>query len=95
MNLWQWINELFVELNIKQVSKSVSLPFAYRLGAFLEFVYTVLQSKNEPLMTRFLAEQLGRAHFFSIEAARRDLGYVPVVSTDEGMERLIKWIRSI
>lgn len=95
VNLWQWINDLFVQLNIKPVTKSVSLPFAYRIGAFLEFVYTVLQSGNEPPMTRFLAEQLGRSHFFSIEAARRDMGYEPIVSTDEGMKKLIKWIRSI
>ncbi len=95
VNLWQWINDLFDQLNINQVSKSVSLPLAYRLGAFLEFVYTVLQSRNEPPMTRFLAEQLGRSHFFSISAARRDMGYEPVVSTDEGMEKLIKWIHSI
>jgi nucleoside-diphosphate-sugar epimerase len=39
-------------------------------------------------MTRFLAAQLSTSHYFDISAARRDLGYTPIVSTKEGMERL-------
>jgi nucleoside-diphosphate-sugar epimerase len=44
-------------------------------------------------MTRFLAAQLGRSHYFDISAARRDLGYQPRISMDEGMERLVNsWV---
>ena len=39
-------------------------------------------------MTRFVAKQLSTAHHFDISAARRDLGYDPVVSIDEGLRRL-------
>jgi nucleoside-diphosphate-sugar epimerase len=39
-------------------------------------------------MTRFLARELSSAHWFNIAAARRDLGYQPSVSIEEGMERL-------
>jgi nucleoside-diphosphate-sugar epimerase len=39
-------------------------------------------------MTRFLAEELSTAHWFNIDAARRDLGYDPSVSIDEGLRRL-------
>ncbi len=39
-------------------------------------------------MTRFLARELSTAHWFNIEAARRDLGYQPRVSIDEGLQRL-------
>jgi nucleoside-diphosphate-sugar epimerase len=39
-------------------------------------------------MTRFLAAELATAHWFNIAAARRDLGYEPRVSIDEGLRRL-------
>jgi nucleoside-diphosphate-sugar epimerase len=45
-------------------------------------------------MTRFLAEQLARSHWFSIKKARRDLGYKPRISTAEGLDRLVAWIKN-
>ncbi len=39
-------------------------------------------------MTRFLANQLSTAHWFDISAARRDFGYTPSISIDEGLRRL-------
>jgi len=44
-------------------------------------------------MTRFLAAQLARSHYFDITKARRDLGYSPRVSTAEGLERLVREFR--
>jgi len=43
-------------------------------------------------MTRFLAEELATSHWFDIEAARRDLGYKPEVSMEEGLRRLKEWL---
>ena len=39
-------------------------------------------------MTRFVARELTTAHWFDIAAARRDLGYEPKVSIEEGLKRL-------
>jgi len=44
-------------------------------------------------MTRFLAAQLARSHWYDITAARRDLNYNPAISTAEGMTRLAAWLR--
>ena len=44
--------------------------------------------EDEPPLTRFAANQLATAHWYDLSAARRDLGYVPRVSTAEGLERL-------
>ena len=57
-------------------------------GFLLEMAYKVFGVSQEPPMTRFLAEQLSTAHWFDISAARRDLGYAPLVSMEEGLERL-------
>jgi nucleoside-diphosphate-sugar epimerase len=54
----------------------------------LEFVYAAFGLKGEPLMTRFVAKELSTAHWFDLSAARRDFGYAPQVSMDEGFRRL-------
>jgi len=92
VKLWSWINGLFAELGIPPVSKQVSFGKAYMAGMVLEWVYRALALHREPLMTRFLAQQLAKSHWFSIAAARRDLGYEPQVSTEEGMRRLKAWL---
>jgi nucleoside-diphosphate-sugar epimerase len=56
-------------------------------------VYQFLGLKREPPMTRFLAAQLARSHWFDISAARRDFCYDPRVSTADGMQRLAEWLR--
>jgi nucleoside-diphosphate-sugar epimerase len=58
------------------------------LGAALETAYRLGGVRTEPPLTRFLVEHLSTAHWFDISAARRDLGYEPEVSTEEGLRRL-------
>jgi nucleoside-diphosphate-sugar epimerase len=93
VNLWDWINELFVAMDIEEVKAALSFPLAYRLGGVLEAIYKITRLKKEPKMTRFLAEQLAKSHYFSIENAQNDLGYEPVISTIEGLERTIQWLK--
>lgn len=92
VRLWAWISGLFAELGIPPVTKQVSFAKAYAAGAVLEAVFRLLRLPGEPLMTRFLALQLAKSHWFSIDAARRDLGYEARVSTAEGMNRLVAWL---
>ena len=91
--LWHWINELFAGLGIDQVQKRVPLVVAFAVGGALELIYSALKKKDEPPMTRFVALQLARSHWFSHDAASRIFGYVPEVSTEEGMRRLVQWMR--
>ena len=44
-------------------------------------------------MTRFLAAQLSTSHYYSIERARRDFGFEPIVSVETGMQRIAEEIR--
>jgi nucleoside-diphosphate-sugar epimerase len=93
VNCWQWIDEVLALADLPAVKRSMSFKTAWRIGAACETAYRVLRLKREPPMTRFLAAQLARSHWFDISAARRDLGYQPRVSTAEGMQRLGKWLR--
>lgn len=93
VNLWGWINDLFERVGIDPVTDAVPFSVAYAAGAVLELLYTVFRKKDEPRMTRFLSEQLAKSHYFSCGAIERDLGYYPIVSTDSGMEKLVRWIK--
>jgi 2-alkyl-3-oxoalkanoate reductase len=92
VNLWQWINGLFGRLGIPPVTKKIGYGTAYGIGTLMEGIYMWFSMTKEPRMTRFLAEQLARSHWFSIEKAKRDFGYRPRISTSEGVERVVEWI---
>ena len=92
MPLWEMINAILEAAGLPPVRKSISLRTARRLGGVMEILYRFLRLENEPPMTRFVAEELATSHWFDIGAARRDLGYRPVVSTAEGLLRLARWL---
>jgi nucleoside-diphosphate-sugar epimerase len=80
-------------MDVPQVTKQISLRNARMLGWLLEKAHTALKREREPRMTRFLAEQLAMSHWFSKKRAEELLGYKELVSTEEGLERLVRWLR--
>ncbi|GAB4249838.1 MAG: NAD-dependent epimerase/dehydratase family protein [Acidobacteriota bacterium] len=65
------------------------------LGSLMEWAWRYLPLRREPPLTRFVVEELTTAHWFDISAARRDLGYEPRVSMEEGFRRLADWFREV
>jgi nucleoside-diphosphate-sugar epimerase len=62
---------------------------AYVVGSVVERLWAVRGADAaEPPLTRFLAEQLGTAHWFDPRPARDDLGWTPRVTIDDGLARL-------
>jgi nucleoside-diphosphate-sugar epimerase len=90
--LWDVVDRILEAGGIAPVSGTMSPAVAYGAGWILEKVYGLLKLRSEPRMTRFLARELSTAHWFDIAAARRDFGYTPQVSFDEGMARLRAWL---
>lgn len=90
VQLWEWINDLLSRHSISGVDKKISLSKARKVGTVLEFVWRILRLPGEPPMTRFIASELAKDHWFDITAAKRDLDYHPSVSMEEGMTRLLK-----
>lgn len=88
------INKILRAADLPPVTKRISPRVAYAAGGILEMIYTLLRLRGEPRMTRFVARQLSTAHWFDISAARRDFGYHPLVSIDEGMQRLRVWLQT-
>jgi nucleoside-diphosphate-sugar epimerase len=71
--------------------RRVPLRAARAVGSAVERVWPLLRRDDEPPITRFLADQLGTAHWFDPRPAQRDLGWTPRVSLDEGFARLAHW----
>jgi len=88
VNLWDWIDELLLRAGLPPVNKSISTKAAHAVGAALEIVYRLIRLPGDPPMTRFVASQLSTSHYYDISKAQRDFGYQPLVSVEEGMQRL-------
>jgi nucleoside-diphosphate-sugar epimerase len=88
VDLYGFINRILAMNKLPPVERSVSAQKAKLAGWVLEKVYSLFKLTGEPAMTRFLAGQLSTSHWFDISAARRDLGYEPRVSVEEGLRRL-------
>lgn len=73
--------------------REVPLALAKALGASVEFFWRWTHREDEPPITRFLAEQLGTAHWYSLARAERDLGYRAPVTTADGLAQLAAWAR--
>ena len=92
MNCWRWINDILSLAGVPRVRRGISYFWAYRLGAALETYHYTFNISREPRMTRFLAAQLAKSHYYDISRAKKDFGYYPRVTTEEGMNRLSQTI---
>jgi nucleoside-diphosphate-sugar epimerase len=86
--LWDLVNRILDTAGLGPVTRSIPAGPAYAAGWLLEMVYALFQRDGEPPLTRFVVRELTTAHWFNIGAARRDLGYEPKVSLEEGLRRL-------
>jgi 2-alkyl-3-oxoalkanoate reductase len=90
VRLWEWINDLLFKLHLTPAKRKIPFPIAYALGTVLE----KLRFLSPPPMTRFLATQLAMDHYFDINAAKQDLGYIPQTSPEESLSELIEAVKS-
>ena len=93
VDLWEFLNRVLAEAGLPPVTRTVSVWKARLAGRVLEWVYRAFRLPGEPAMTRYVASQLATSHWYDISAARRDLGYEPRVSVDEGLKRLGEKLR--
>ncbi len=71
--------------------RHVPLHVALGAGSVVERLWALGRRTDEPPLTRFLAEQLGTAHWFDPRPARDDLGWSPQVGIDQGLALLAEW----
>jgi nucleoside-diphosphate-sugar epimerase len=85
--LWDLIRSLLGRLGLPAALRPVPIPAMLAAAAALEAAAAL--TRREPLLTRYTVGVLGRTQTYDIAAARRDLGYAPLVSVAAGVERTI------
>jgi len=88
VSLWDFINQVLVLDGQEEIESSISFNLAYKIGFIFEMVYKLLGiTKPEPPMTRFIATQLAKSHYFSHAKAYNDFQFKPVVTIEEGLKK--------
>lgn len=93
VQLWPWLNGLFVRLGLPPVDRRISLTTARAVGTVAEGVWSLFGLEGEPPMTRFVASQLATSHSYDVGAAVRDFGYAPVVDPQTALDRTVEAFR--
>jgi nucleoside-diphosphate-sugar epimerase len=93
--LWPWLNNLFSEIGLPPLEKSIGFGQAHFAGLVMEKIWRLLPFESDPPMTRFVACQLAHDHWFSSQSAKTDLGYEPLANMKQCMEKTLPWLRKL
>jgi nucleoside-diphosphate-sugar epimerase len=89
LKLWDFTNELLRRSGEKPVTKKIPFKVAYFMGFMIEMVLKFLGKYDiHPPMTRFVALQLGKSHYYDHKNIEVDLGYTHKYSVSEGLDKL-------
>ena len=91
IKIWSLVKRICDELNLKFPTRKVSYRAADSFASALEFIYKFIPNQPEPPLTRVSVSMMANSTTLDISAARRDLGYKPRVSVDEGCNNFMKW----
>lgn len=84
---FDFVRKVLAELRLPKIVGAVPYPIAYAAAAIKEGLDTLRGGtlNAEDGMSRFAVRYMVRHHYFDIAKARRDLGYSPRISLDEGI----------
>ncbi|NCG37923.1 MAG: NAD-dependent epimerase/dehydratase family protein [Actinobacteria bacterium] len=82
------LRSICLAAGVEPPTRHLPLGVTKALGGGAELLWNGLGLRRDPPMTRFLAEQLGTAHWFDQRATRQLLQWEPSISLAEGLERL-------
>jgi nucleoside-diphosphate-sugar epimerase len=92
VELWAMVRALLRGLGLPPRLPRIPVPVAMAVAALMEGRSYV--TGCEPRLTRYTVAVLARTQTYNIAAARRDLGYRPSISVEEGLERTLAALRS-
>ena len=93
INAGQFSIELVKNMGLAPRLVRVPDPVARAMGVAMERIYQAL-GVAKPLFTEANVKLCDIDHYFSIDKAKRDLGYRPLVDTEEGLRRTAEEARA-
>ena len=61
----------------------------------MEFTWKLFRIRMRPLLTTYTVTNLGSRFRFSIDKAKRELGWEPRISYQEGFRRTMEWLKTL
>ena len=89
MPFWEFVSRVLARLSLPPIRAKVPHQLVYAIATLKEGFEALRGGEVSPEdgLTRFAIRYMCTHHYFSIERARRDLGYEPRVDVAEGIER--------
>lgn len=93
---WDFVRELIDRLELPPIRYRVPGRLVYGIAAIREALDNLRGGTITPEdgLTRFAIRYMCTHHYFSIDKARRDLGYEPAISIKRGLELTCEHLRS-
>ncbi len=94
MPFFAFVAAMLRELELPPIRYSIPFAAAYAIAAIQESIDSLRggQLNSEARISRFAVRYMCTHHYFSIEKAKRDLGYVPRVTLAEGIQATARHI---
>ncbi|MFH1086203.1 MAG: NAD-dependent epimerase/dehydratase family protein [Chloroflexota bacterium] len=89
----QYLDALADLAHVPRARRDHSHERALALATLWEGAYRLLGRSERPPLTRLMVELMGTDQDFPIGKARRELGYQPRVTTEEGLRYTGEWLR--
>jgi nucleoside-diphosphate-sugar epimerase len=90
----QYVEALARELGVAAPRRSLGARTAFGVAAGMEVAWRLARSTRRPLLTRHVVYLMTRSQAFPSDRARRDLGFTPRISFEEGVARTARWLRA-
>ena len=80
--------QILASIGVDWQKRYVSRSVAFMAGQLCELWFRTFRIEREPPMTRFIASQLSTDHWYCIDAAKTDFGFVPSRTISEALAEL-------
>ncbi|MFJ9790854.1 NAD-dependent epimerase/dehydratase family protein [Streptomyces globosus] len=98
-DLWPFLADVAARLGCPPPAPRIPLPAGRALAAAVETAWRLrpdaaARARTSPPLSRYMMALLTRSTTYDTTAARRDLGYSPVRTQEDGLRDLIRWVAS-
>lgn len=93
LGFWSLLTDTMKNLGYEKKIGRVPYPVVY-LAALISEMVAKVRGGYEPTLTRYAAGVMKASFTLSIEKAKRDLGYSPVISSGDTINEFLEWYKS-
>ncbi|GAX35552.1 NAD-dependent epimerase/dehydratase family protein [Nodularia sp. NIES-3585] len=83
-----WVRTLVQIEGVNPRNRSIPYIFAWSIAGLLEFLWKIQKRRDVPPITQSMVRLIGRGFTFSDRKARNELGYIPIMTREQGLKEL-------